>query len=283
MTQRKTLYLIDGSSYIYRAFFAIRNLSNSRGLPTNAVYGFTRMLMKIIQEKSPDYVAVAFDVKGPTFRNELYAEYKANRPEMPDDLKPQIPYIKRMVHGFGIPKIEMAGYEADDVLGTLARRGEEKGLEVVLVSGDKDLLQLVTPHVKVYDTMKDEVYGEEEVKERFGVEPARVIEVMALMGDSSDNIPGIPGIGQKTAVKLIQEHHDLEKLLAHADQIKGKMGEKIRENQDLARLSKRLVTIDTSLPLPLKIEDFKYDEPRLENLMELIRELEFTSLLKEFS
>lgn len=283
MPQKKTLYLIDGSSYIYRAFFAIRNLSTSTGLPTNAVYGFTRMLMKIIQEKKPDYVAVAFDVKGPTHRHQIYPEYKANRPEMPDDLQPQIPYIKRMVEGFGIPRVEMQGMEADDVLGTLARLGEDKDLEVVLVSGDKDLLQLVGPHVTVYDTMKDTVSGEAEVKERFGVEPERVIEVMALMGDSSDNIPGIPGIGPKTAVKLIQEHHDVEGLLSNAGKIKGKMGERIRENQEMARLSRTLVTIDTGLPLSMDLEEFRYHEPKLEDLMELLRELEFTTLLKEFT
>ncbi|MEK6776155.1 MAG: DNA polymerase I [bacterium] len=283
MSKKKTLYLIDGSSYIYRAFYAIRHLSNSKGLPTNAILGFTRMLMKLINDKKPDYVAVAFDVKGPTHRHEIYPEYKANRPEMPDDLKPQIPYIKRMVDGFRIGKIEMPGFEADDVLGTLAKWGEERDLEVVLVTGDKDLLQLVGPHVKVYDTMKEEVYGEEEVKARFGVPPDRVIEVMALMGDSSDNIPGIPGIGPKTAIKLIQEYHDIDGLFAHADQIKGKVGEKIREHQEMARLCKKLVTINTRLPLPLNIEDFKYDEPKAENLIELIRELEFTSLLKEFS
>ncbi len=283
MSQKKTLYLIDGSSYIYRAFYAIRNLSNSKGLPTNAVYGFTRMLMKIIDEKKPDYVAVAFDTKGPTVRHDLYPDYKANRPEMPDDLQPQIPYIKKMVGGFGIPKIEMQGIEADDILGTLSRMGDEKGLDVTIVTGDKDLLQLVGEHVKVYDTMKEEVYGEEEVLARFGVEPGRLIEVMALMGDSSDNIPGIPGVGQKTAMKLIKEHHDVEGLLANAGRIKGKMGEKIRENQEMARLSRELVTIDTGLPLSMDLEEFKYSEPRLEDLMDLLRELEFTSMLKEFS
>jgi DNA polymerase-1 len=283
MPTKETLYLIDGSSYIYRAFYAIRNLSNSKGFPTNAVYGFTRMLMKVIQEKKPDYVAVAFDVKGPTHRQEIYPDYKANRPEMPGDLQPQIPYIKRMVEGFGIPSIEMQGMEADDILGTLAREGREKGLEVVLVSGDKDLLQLVGPHVKVYDTMKDEVYGEKEVKERFGVEPGRVIEVMALMGDTSDNVPGIPGVGPKTAVKLIQEHHDMEGVLAQAEKIKGKMGERVRENREIARLSRTLVTIDTSLDLAPDWEKYRYIEPKLEDLMDLFRELEFTTLLKEFS
>ncbi|NOY52530.1 MAG: DNA polymerase I [Deltaproteobacteria bacterium] len=283
MPKSETLYLIDGSSYIYRAFYAIRNLSNSQGMPTNAVYGFTRMLMKVIAEKKPDYVAVAFDAKGPTFRHEFYPEYKANRPTMPEELQPQIPYIKRMVEGFAIPSIEREGVEADDLLGTLARIGEEKGLEVVLVSGDKDLLQLVTPKVRVYDTMKEKVFREEEVKEKFGVEPARVIEVMALMGDSSDNVPGIPGVGPKTAVKLIQQYHDVEGVLAEAGSIRGKMGEKIRENAELARISRKLVTIDTALPVDLDLNAFRYTEPKLEDLMDLLRELEFTTLLQEFS
>ncbi len=283
MAQSETLYLIDGSSYIYRAFYAIRNLSNSQGMPTNAVYGFTRMLMKVIAEKKPDYVAVAFDTKGPTFRHELYPEYKANRPTMPDELQPQIPYIKRMVEGFSIPSIERVGVEADDLLGTLARQGEAKGLEVVLVTGDKDLLQLVTPKVRVYDTMKEKVFSEAEVQERFGVEPARVIEVMALMGDTSDNVPGIPGVGPKTAVKLIQQYYDVEGVLAQAGSIKGKMGEKIRENADLARISRKLVTIDTALPVDFELSAFRYTEPKLEDLMDLLRELEFTTLLQEFS
>jgi len=283
MPQSETLYLIDGSSYIYRAFYAIRNLSNSKGMPTNAVYGFTRMLMKVIAEKKPDYVAVAFDAKGPSFRHEIYGEYKANRPAMPEELQPQIPYIKRMVEGFSIPSIEMEGVEADDILGTLARQGEAKGLEVFLVTGDKDFLQLVTPKIRVYDTMKEKVFGEAEVKERFGVEPARVIEVMALMGDASDNVPGIPGIGPKTAVKLISKYHDVEGVIRQAGSIPGKMGEKIRENAELARISRKLVTIDTALPVALDLNAFRYAEPILEDLMDLLRELEFTTLLQEFS
>ncbi len=283
MTRRETLYLIDGSSYIYRAFYAIRNLSNSQGLPTNAVFGFTRMLMKVIEEKKPDYVAVAFDAKGPSFRHKLYPDYKANRPEMPDDLQPQIPYIKMMVDGFGIPAIERAGFEADDIIGTLARQGEAMGLDVVLVTGDKDFLQLVRPHVQVYDTMKDELYGEPEVRERFGVEPGRVIEVMALMGDSSDNVPGVPGVGSKTAVKLIQQYHDVEGTLAQAEKIKGKAGKALQEYSEQARLSRQLVTIDTDLDIKLDPDAYRYTEPKLENLMALLRELEFTSLLKEFA
>ncbi len=283
MTRRKTLYLIDGSSYIYRAFYAIRNLSNSQGLPTNAVFGFTRMLMKVIEEKKPDYVAVAFDAKGPSFRHELYPDYKANRPEMPDDLQPQIPYIKKMVDGFGIPAIEMPGFEADDIIGTLSRQGEALGLEVVLVTGDKDFLQLVQPHVQVYDTMKDEVYGEAEVQKRFGVEPARVVEVMALMGDSSDNVPGVPGVGPKTAVKLIQQYHDVEGTLAQAGKIKGKVGKALQEHPEQARLSRQLVTIDTDLDVQLDPDAYQYAEPKLENLIALLRELEFTTLLKEFA
>jgi len=237
----------------------------------------------VIAEKKPDYVAVAFDAKGPSFRHEIYGEYKANRPAMPEELQPQIPYIKRMVEGFSIPSIEMEGVEADDILGTLARQGEAKGLEVFLVTGDKDFLQLVTPKIRVYDTMKEKVFGEAEVKERFGVEPARVIEVMALMGDASDNVPGIPGIGPKTAVKLISKYHDVEGVIRQAGSIPGKMGEKIRENAELARISRKLVTIDTALPVALDLNAFRYAEPILEDLMDLLRELEFTTLLQEFS
>ncbi|MDX1762903.1 MAG: DNA polymerase I [bacterium] len=283
MTANRTLYLIDGSSYIYRAFYAIRNLSNSKGLPTNAVYGFTRMLMKVINEKEPDYVAVAFDAKGPSFRHEIYKAYKANRPAMPDDLQPQIPYIKRMVEGFQIPSIEQPGVEADDILGTLAHLGAAKGLEVVLVTGDKDFFQLVGPRVTVYDTMKEVVYGEKEVTDRVGVEPGRVVDLMALTGDASDNVPGVPGVGPKSALKLLETYHDLEGVLANASKIKGKMGERIAENSEKARMSKRLVIIDTALDIGLDLDTFLYTKPKLEDLMALLRELEFTSLLQEFA
>ncbi|MEK6617463.1 MAG: 5'-3' exonuclease H3TH domain-containing protein, partial [Nitrospirota bacterium] len=202
-TSRKTLYLIDGSAYVYRAFFALPALSNSKGLQTNAVYGFTTMLMKILRERRPDCLAVAFDEKGPTLRHEEFKEYKAHRPPMPEGMQAQIPYIHRVVEAFGIPAVRRAGYEADDLIGTLARQAEAAGCDVVIVTGDKDMLQLVTPAVRIYDPVKDKWLGEAECREKFGVEPARVVEIMGLMGDATDNIPGVKGIGEKTAVKLI--------------------------------------------------------------------------------
>ncbi|MDH4101128.1 MAG: DNA polymerase I, partial [Nitrospirota bacterium] len=175
---RPLLYLIDGNSYIYRAFYAIRNLSNSKGFPTNAIYGFTTMLLKVIRDKRPEYLAIAFDEKGPTVRHEEYAEYKAHRKPMPDDLVPQVPRIREMVRAFNIPVLAMAGYEADDIIGTLTKQAVADGFDIVIVSGDKDLLQLVSDRVVMYDTMKDKVYGPAEVMERYGVPPSAMIDVM---------------------------------------------------------------------------------------------------------
>lgn len=279
---RPLLYLIDGNSYIYRAFYAIRNLSNSRGVPTNAIYGFTTMLLKVIREKRPGYLAIAFDEKGPTIRHEEYAEYKAHRKPMPDDLIPQVPRIREMVDAFNIPVIVKTGYEADDIIGTLARRAVADGFNVVIVSGDKDLLQLVSDRVLMYDTMKDKVYGPSEVMERFGVPPAAMIDVMGLMGDASDNIPGVPGIGEKTAIALIKEYGTIENLLASAESItKPKLRESILENAELARLSRRLATVITDLPLEVDYRRFMTEEPDSAKLLSLLKEFEFSSLLKE--
>ncbi|HYS42625.1 MAG TPA: 5'-3' exonuclease H3TH domain-containing protein, partial [Geobacteraceae bacterium] len=197
MAEKPTLYLIDGSSYIYRAYYAIRHLSSPKGFPTNALYGFTQMLLKVLKERKPDHVAVVFDAGRLTFRNELYADYKANRLAMPDDLVPQLGPIKEMVRAFNIPALEMAGFEADDIIATIARDCEERGLAVVVVTGDKDLMQIVTGNVRLLDTMKEKESGIPEVAERFGVGPERVIDILGLAGDSSDNIPGVPGIGEK--------------------------------------------------------------------------------------
>ncbi|MBH0183136.1 MAG: hypothetical protein HP490_16070 [Nitrospira sp.] len=211
--KRPTLYLIDGSAYIYRAFFALPALNNSKGLQTNAVYGFTTTLLKIIRERHPDGIAVAFDEKGPTMRHEEFKDYKAQRPPMPDGMKSQIPYIHRIVDALAIPGLRQAGYEADDLIGTLARKAEQAGYDIVIVTGDKDMFQLLTPHVRIYDPVKDKWSGEAECRERFGVEPARVVEIMGLMGDASDNIPGVKGIGEKTAMKLIAQFGTIEELL----------------------------------------------------------------------
>jgi len=278
------LFLIDGSSYIYRAFFAIPHLSTSKGFPTNAIYGFTNMLLKILREQSPEYMAIAFDAPGPTFRHEVYGEYKANRPAMPEDLRPQIPYIKEVVGALGIPSLEREGYEADDLIGALARKMEEQGFDTVIVSGDKDLIQLITPHVTMYDPMKDKTFRVPEVMERFGVTPDRVVEVMGLSGDSSDNIPGVPGIGEKTAIKLIQEFGSIEGLLKNVDRVKNaKLRETLMHYADQARLSRELATIDTQTPLEWKLEGLKVGTPDRVRMQKIFKEMEFSKLLKEWA
>jgi len=280
--QPKRLFLIDGSSYIYRAYYAIRHLSNSQGMATNAIYGFTNMLLKVIRESQPDQLAVIYDSKGPTFRKDIYPEYKANRSAMPEDLVPQIPYIKRVVEAFNLPGIEKAGYEADDIIATLAGKFAAKGMEVTVVTGDKDLMQIVSDRVCLLDTMKDKISGPAEVFERFGGAD-KVVEVQALAGDSSDNVPGVPGIGEKTAKALIDEFGDVETLLASLDQLKGKRRENLENFADQARLSKQLVTLITDLDLDVDDDAFVMAEPNRQALTELFKECEFNKLLQEFS
>ncbi len=280
--QPQRLFLIDGSSYIYRAYYAIRHLSNSQGMATNAIYGFTNMLLKVMRELQPDQLAVIFDSKGPTFRKDIYPEYKANRLAMPEDLVPQIPYIKRLVAALNLPGIELPGYEADDIIATLAKKFAAKGMEVTVVTGDKDMMQIVTDRVRLLDTMKDKISGPAEVFERFGGAD-KVIEVQALSGDSSDNIPGVPGIGEKTAKALIDEFGDIETLLANLDQLKGKRRENLANFADQARLSKRLVTLVDDLDLDVDGNAFVLTEPNREALTELFKECEFPKLLQEFS
>jgi DNA polymerase-1 len=277
---RPTLYLIDGNAQIYRAFFAVRGFTTSRGLPTNAVYGFATIINKLVGEKKPDALVVCFDGPGPTFRHDRYADYKSTRQKMPEELVVQLPYIRRLVEAMNLAQAESPGYEADDLIGTLARHGEKAGYDVVIVSGDKDMMQLVNDHVRLYDPGKDRFSGAKEVEAKFGVEPARVTDVMGLMGDTSDNVPGIPGVGEVTARKLIGQFHDLESVLAAGDRISAKgVRQKVAEHGDLARLSKELVTIDTDVPEPVPLESAKMGPPDAEALTALYRELEFTSLL----
>ena len=278
-----TLYLIDGSSYIFRAYYAIRRLSSPAGFPTNALYGFTQMLLKVLKDRSPGHVGVVFDVSRTTFRTELYPDYKANRAEMPADLVPQIAPIKEMVRAFNIPVLELAGYEADDIIGTIARECEARGMDVVVVTGDKDLMQIVSPRVRLLDTMKEKECGIPEVVERFGVGPERVVDILGLAGDSSDNIPGVPGVGEKTAIKLIQEHGSLDELLAKAGQVSGKLGENLRTHADQARLSRQLATIVREVPISFDLDAFALSPPDTQRLAELFREYGFTSLMKELT
>lgn len=283
MSSRPILYLIDGSSYVYRAYYAIRHLSSPKGFPTNALYGFTQMLLKVLKDRNPDHVAVVFDAGRRTFRTELFPEYKATRAAMPEDLVPQIGPIKEMVRALNIPVLELENYEADDIIGTMARQCEAQGMEVVVVTGDKDLMQIVTESVTLLDTMKDKTSGIAEVIERFGVGPERVVDVLGLAGDSSDNIPGVPGIGEKTAIKLILEYGSLDTLMERASEIKGKTGERIREYADQARLSRRLATIDRCTPIEYRYGDLALSPPDNRKLAELFREYGFTTLMKELT
>ncbi len=278
---RPRLFLIDGYSNIFRAFYAIRNLSNSKGEPTNAVYGFITMLRKLLREEKPELIGVALDV-GKTFRSERFEAYKANRAPMPEDLASQIPWVRRALEAFRIPALELAGFEADDVLGSLACRAAEAGYQVVLVSADKDLMQLVEPHVSLYHTGRSKLYGPADVSEDFGVPPAQVADVLALTGDSIDNIPGVPGIGDKGAKALIQEFGSLEELLARAGEVSRKSyREGLLQHAEQARMSKELSVIQTGLPIPFDPQALRHDPPDTAALRRLFAELEFFSLLDE--
>lgn len=282
----KRLFLIDGMAIAYRAYFAFiqRPLMTSDGRNVSAVYGFTTFMNRIINESLPDYLAVAFDTKAPTFRHEAYAEYKATREKMPEDMVSQLDPLKEVIRAHRIPLLEVPGFEADDVIGTLARKAEKKGLRVFLVSGDKDFMQLVSPNVSLMRPAKQggdpEVVGSDGVKEKFGVTPDKVIEVLALTGDSSDNVPGVPGIGEKTAIPLIQKYGGLESLYRSLHDIPQKgVRTKLESNKDLAFLSRTLVTIHTDAPVELDLEAFRLEPPDRDRLRELYRSMEFRSLL----
>jgi DNA polymerase-1 len=279
---KKKLFLIDGNSFCYRAFYAIRALTNSKGRPTNAIYGFVTMLNKIVKENKPDMLAVAFDLKGPTFRHKKYEDYKIQRKPMPDDLVGQMPYIKRIVAAYNIPIFEVEGYEADDVLATIARRAEEKDVETFIVTGDKDALQIVGSHIKVYSPHKEGlIYDAAKVKEEYGVEPDRMIDIMSLMGDAIDNIPGVKGIGEKTAVELIAEFGSLDGVYNNIDKIKSEARKRIlSENKEMAYLSKELALLDENVPIKIDFKELELKEPDQKKLLEFFKELEFKSLLK---
>lgn len=280
---RFPLYLIDGSAYIHRAFHAVRGLSNSKGLPTNAVFGYTRMLIKLMQERSPRYVAIFFDAKGPTFRHAMYDAYKANRPSMPQELVMQLPYIKQVTEGFNIQTIELEGYEADDLIGTCARLAAAAGMPVVMVTGDKDFMQLVNDQVTIWDPMKDEVIDKATILRTHQLQPEQLVDVMGLSGDSSDNVPGVPGIGPKTALTLIQRFGSMQALYEGLDDLKSaKQREKLLQHKEQAFLSRRLVTIDTHAPIDLEPDRFIARPPDETRLSRLFQELEFRQLQHSF-
>ncbi|HEU4476613.1 MAG TPA: 5'-3' exonuclease H3TH domain-containing protein, partial [Methyloceanibacter sp.] len=280
------VYLIDGSGYIFRAYHALPPLTRpSDGLPVGAVHGFCAMLWKLLRETGelapPTHLAVIFDYSAKTFRSDLFDGYKANRPEPPGDLIPQFPLVRDAVRAFNVACIEQEGYEADDIIATYALQAAEAGAEVTIVSSDKDLMQLVQPGIIMYDTMKNKRIEEAEVEERFGVPPSKVVEVQALIGDSSDNVPGVPGIGVKTAALLINEFGDLETLLARASEIKqDKRRENLIQFANQARLSKTLVMLDTHVPLDETLDELAVRAPDAEALTAFMRKLEFTTLLR---
>jgi DNA polymerase-1 len=285
------LFLVDGSGYIFRAYHALPPINRkSDGLQLNAVFGFCNMLWKLLREMKddkPTHLAVVFDLSEKTFRTEMYPDYKAHRPDPPDDLKPQFGLIREAVHAFDLPCLEQGGFEADDLIATYVRQACEAGATSTIVSSDKDLMQLVNDRVVMYDTMKDKKIGRDEVIEKFGVPPDKVIEVQALIGDSTDNVPGVPSIGQKTAALLINEYGDLETLLKRAGEIKqDKRRQAIIDNADKARLSKKLVTLDTNVKLDVPIGDLAVHEPDHKRLIAFLKAMEFSSLTRrvaEFS
>ncbi len=284
VSEESVIYLLDASSYIHRAFHAIRGLSTSDGTPTGAVFGFIQMLLKVLKDAGPRYLAVVYDAKGPTFRHQLYPAYKANRPPLDPALKSQLPLVRQVVTALGLPAVEMEGFEADDLMATLARQAREQGFSVVLVSGDKDLFQLLESRVSMWDTMKELRLGPEEVKQKLGVEPAQVVDFMALTGDASDNVPGVPGVGPKTAARLLQQYGTLEAVLDAAPEMKeSKLRENLITYRDQALLSRELVRLDSQAPLRFQPEVFTVTEPDPAVITPVLARLEFNRLMTEFA
>lgn len=283
------IVLIDGHSILNRAFYGLPDLTNSEGLHTNAVYGFLTILFKILEEETPEYLTVAFDVHAPTFRHEMYAEYKGTRKPMAEELRQQVPVMKEVLKAMGIKTIECAGLEADDLIGTLSARCEKEGMEVSVISGDRDLLQLATDHVKIripktrQGRTEVEDYYAADVKERYQVTPSEFIDLKALMGDSSDNIPGVPGIGEKTAAKIIVEYHSIENAHAHADELKPpRAANAMKEHWDLAVMSKELATINVNAEFPYELAEAKLENIYTEEAYAWFQKLQFKNLLSRF-
>ncbi len=275
----KPLILVDGSSYLYRAFHALPALANSKGFPTGAIYGVVNMLRKLQADYQPQYMAVVFDAKGKTFRDEIFPAYKAHRPEMPNDLVLQIEPLHTLIQAMGLPLVMIEGVEADDVIGTLAKTAAEKEQPVLISTGDKDLAQLVNEKVTLVNTMTNTILNPEKVLEKFGVPPEKIIDYLALIGDTSDNIPGVPQVGPKTAAKWLREYGSLDEIVANADRISGKVGESLRASLEQLPLSKTLVTIKADLALPVSLKDLAVKERDPEALRQLYKDLEFKTWL----
>ncbi len=283
------LYLIDGMALVFRAYHAMRasNLRTPTGEPSGAIFGFTNILTSFIEKENPQKIAVVFDRAEPTFRHDIYPQYKANRDEFPEELGPQLENIKKLLDLLQIPRIEFAGYEADDIIGTLSKRAEANGVEVYCLTSDKDYLQLVDEYVKIYKPTGNqgefELIGPDEVKDKWGIKPQQIIDVLALIGDSSDNIKGVKGIGEKTAIPLIQQFGTLENLYNNLSQVeKTSIREKLESDRDSAFLAKRLVTIATEMPIDTNFNNFILKEPRWQELDEFFAKVGFHTLRKKW-
>jgi len=282
------LLLVDGHYYLYRSFFAIRGLTNSRGEPTNAIYGFSKALRRMVADVRPDLGAVIWDCGLPARRTNLQPQYKQNRPEMPSEMRPQEEWLQKNVPLFGLASLSAPDTEADDLIASYARKAEADGLEVVIATSDKDIMQLVNERISIYSTAKADVgeqgfafLGMEKIREKWGVEPRQIADVLALTGDSSDNIPGVPGVGGKTAAQLLRDYGTLDNLLARLGEIPSeKLRDKLQTSLNLIQANRQMVALDEDLPLPLPLESFKI-EPKYAGLISALRECEFKGLLKE--
>ncbi|MCG8448767.1 MAG: hypothetical protein MI725_04185, partial [Pirellulales bacterium] len=281
MPANKTLILVDGSYYMFRAYHALPAFTNSRNEPTGAIYGVLNMLKKLIAEHQPDYFAVVFDAKGKTFRNDMYPDYKANRPPAPEDLVVQIKPMHEIIAANGYPLLIIDNVEADDVIGTLACQAAEQGMHCLISSGDKDLAQLVNKRIRMINTMQDIILDAGGIEEKFGIGPELIIDYLALVGDSVDNVPGIPKVGPKTAVKWLLEYGDLDQIIEHQDEIKGKVGESLRQNIDQLLLSRQLVTLKCDVELDLQPGDLLFAEPQTGILRDHYQHFEFRRWLNE--
>jgi len=281
MTGTGKLWLVDGSSYLYRAFHALPPLTSSRGEPTGAVLGVLNMLNKLLKEESPDRIAIVFDAPGRTFRDDLFEEYKAHRPPMPDDLRAQLEPLLAAVEAMGLPLLRVPGVEADDVIGTLASQAAGRGLNTVISTGDKDMAQLVSERIGLVNTMTGSRLDRDGVKAKFDVWPEQVVDYLALVGDSSDNIPGVPKVGPKTAAKWLNQYGTLDAIVAHAEEIPGKVGESLREHLGRLDLSRRLATIRRDLELDVPPDGLARGTPDVERLKTLYARLELASLLRQ--
>ncbi|MBU4350437.1 DNA polymerase I, partial [bacterium] len=288
MNNRKKYILVDGQGLLYRAFYALPQLTTTYGQVVNAVYGFTMILIRLLEEEKPEYMTITFDTPVPTFRHKEFKEYKAHRKKMPDELISQIPLIKEIINNYNIATCSKEGYEADDVIGTLAKEAEKRNCDTIIVTGDKDAFQLVSPHTKIMTTITGvtevKIYDEEEIKKKFGVDPEKIVDILALKGDVSDNIPGVPGIGEKTAVALIKEFGGVENILNNTDKISKKsLREMIREYEDQVKMSKMLATIIREVPMKYDFDSFRVKSPNYEELWKIFKKLEFKNLLKKIT